>query len=193
MRVIGGSRRGMKLRTAPGRDTRPTADRVKEALFNIIAADVPGARVLDLFAGSGALGIEALSRGASAAIFVERAPQALAALRANLAHTRLQEAATVVAGDVFRALNKLARSGARFDLVLADPPYAAALGARCLQELAAGDLVEPEGLVVLEHAAQEDMPEDVENLRRIRSARYGGTALTFYRRRPPNAEQGGDG
>lgn len=192
MRVIGGSRRGMKLRTAPGRETRPTADRVKEALFDIIAADVPGARVLDLFAGSGALGIEALSRGAASAVFVERSPRALAALRANLEHTRFLEVATVIPGDAFRTLARLGREGAQFDLVFVDPPYAAALGPRCLQALADENLLAPGGLVVVEHEALEDMPEHVENLSRTRSARYGRTALTFFRRRQPDAQQGGD-
>lgn len=182
----------MKLKSAPGRRTRPTADRVKEALFNIIAPHVPGARVLDLFAGSGALGIEALSRGAESALFVERSTQALAALRANLQHTRFEGSGTVVAGDVFRALPRLSRDGRQFDLIFIDPPYAQSLGARCLKAVADSDLVAPDGLAVVEHDAQEDMPERVENLLKIRIARYGGTALSFFRRGPHGAGQGGD-
>lgn len=180
MRVIGGSRRGLRLKSLPGRGTRPTADRVKEALFNIIASHVAGARVLDLFAGTGGLGIEALSRGAASACFVEKSPKAAAVLRANVAHTDFQDEARIVAADVFRALPRLAREGELFDLAFIDPPYDDALGARAVQALGALRLLSPDGLAVVEHAADKDMPERIENLVKIRSARYGGTVLTFY-------------
>src|SRR5690606_41956189 len=116
MRVIGGSRRGLRLAARPGRATRPAADRVKEALFNILAARVPGARVLDLFAGTGALGIEALSRGAASACFVERSPKAARVLRSNVEKAHFQAQARIVAGDVLRVLPRLAEEGASFDL-----------------------------------------------------------------------------
>lgn len=192
MRVIGGSRRGMRLQTLPGRGTRPTSDRVKEALFNIIAPHVPGARVLDLFAGSGSLGIEALSRGAAAAAFVEKSPKAAAKLSANLERTGFKEDAALIVGDVFRTLPKLARQAVPFDIVLLDPPYAQSLGPRCLTALAAAGVVAADGIVVVEHEVQEEMPEHVENFVQIRNARYGGTALTFYRRAQAAAGQGGD-
>src|SRR5690606_30081935 len=117
MRVIGGRCRGMRLQSVPGTTTRPTADRGKESRFNILAPWLADARVLDLFAGTGALGIEALSRGAREAVFVERDPKALRVLRANLRHTKLEELAEVRAGDVARELIRLGRQGRSFDLV----------------------------------------------------------------------------
>lgn len=192
VRVIGGSRRGFRLQALPGRNTRPTADRIKESLFNILAPRLPDARVLDLFAGTGALGIEALSRGASHAHFVEQAPKAVAVLRANVARTRFDDAATIIVADVFRALPRLAKEGARFDLVFIDPPYAAAVGRRTIETAAALDLLSPDGLVVVEHTLEEDMPDRIENLSKIRSARYGRTVLTFYRPSAIGSGQGGD-
>ena len=181
MRVIGGSRRGMRLPRAPGRDTRPTADRVKEALFNIIAADVPGARVLDLFAGSGAAGIEALSRGAAVGALSSSGRPRPAALRANLEQPAFRGSPRSWPGDVVRALPGSAAEGAAFDLVFVDPPYDRERWAPLRCGSWRPRLVAPGGLVVVEHEAQEDMPEHVENLTRIRSARYGRTALSFFR------------
>ena len=121
MRVIAGSARGRRLQAPAGRGTRPTSDRVREAMFSSLADDVPGALVLDLFAGTGALGIEALSRGADAATFVEREPSVLATLKANLASTGLGDRAEVVRSE---AATFVARAeGRRFDVVLCDPPY----------------------------------------------------------------------
>lgn len=193
MRVIGGSRRGLRLAALPGRATRPTADRVKEALFNILAARVPGARVLDLFAGTGALGIEALSRGAASACFVERSPKAARVLRANVEKARFQAQACIVAGDVLRVLPRLAEEGASFDLILIDPPYGRGLGVRSAASAAALGLLSPGGVVVIEHEAEEDMPDNIENLVKIRSARYGRTVLSFFRLGGAEDVQGGGG
>ena len=121
MRVIAGSRKGHKLAAPHGLDTRPTSDRVRENIFNLIGP-LDGARVLDLFAGSGALGIEALSRGAAGAVFVEHDPEALRAIERNLDHLRLT-GARIVRGDVLRTIAQEATAGAKYDLVLVDPPY----------------------------------------------------------------------
>lgn len=121
MRVIAGSAKGQRLSTPPGKDTRPTSDRVREALFSILASEVSEARVCDLFAGSGALGIEALSRGAAYASFVERAPRAVAAIRDTLARTGLAPRAAVHRVDAARFCR--APSAGPFDLILLDPPY----------------------------------------------------------------------
>ncbi len=126
MRVIAGTAKGHQLRAPKGPDTRPTGDRVKEALFSSLQPDLPGSRVLDLFAGSGALGIEALSRGAAEATFVESDRRARAAIDANLTATHLADRATVFGRDVRSTLRALAGRGATFDLVLVDPPYAMA-------------------------------------------------------------------
>ncbi|OUN01547.1 MAG: 16S rRNA (guanine(966)-N(2))-methyltransferase RsmD [Firmicutes bacterium ZCTH02-B6] len=181
MRVIGGRCRGMRLQPVPGTTTRPTADRVKESLFNILAPWVADARVLDLFAGTGALGIEALSRGAREAVFVERDAQALRVLRANLRHTKLEELAEIRAGDVARELLRLGSQGRAFDLVFLDPPYRQGLVPPTLASLAANGLVAPGGWIVVEHDGREEMPEQAANLARVRTVRYGDTALTFFR------------
>src|SRR5215204_512227 len=148
MRVIAGAYGGRRLQAPPGTDTRPTADRVREALFSILGARVEGARVLDLFAGSGALGLEALSRGAAQVTFVESAPAALAALRANLA--ALGAGAEVVRADALRWLHAASRGARQYDLVFLDPPYrrAAELGAPLSDPLPA--VLAPGALVVAE-------------------------------------------
>lgn len=124
MRVVAGTAKGHPLKAPKGPDTRPTSGRVKEAVFSSLQADLPGARVLDLFAGSGALGIEALSRGAAEATFVESDRRAQSAIHANLTTTRLGDNATVVGREVVTALGSLAANGAIFDVVMIDPPYA---------------------------------------------------------------------
>ncbi|HLT58782.1 MAG: 16S rRNA (guanine(966)-N(2))-methyltransferase RsmD [Limnochordales bacterium] len=181
MRVIGGRCRGMRLRSVPGMETRPTTDRVRESLFNILAPWVPGARVLDLFAGTGALGIEALSRGAREAVFVERNPRAVRVLRANLDHTGLAPQAQVRVGDAVRELARLGREGRRFDLVFLDPPYGRGLARDALLALAEAAVVAGEAWVVVEHSGREEMPERAANLAKARAVRYGDTVLTFYR------------
>lgn len=181
MRVISGRCRGMRLRSVPGTATRPTTDRVKESLFNILAPWVPGARVLDLFAGTGALGIEALSRGAQEAVFVEREPRAAAVVRANLRHTGLESLAEVRLADAVREVQRLARQGRQFDLVFMDPPYGQGLAQAALAALGAAGLVAPDGWVVVEHGVREEMPKRAENLAQVRTVRYGDTVLTFFR------------
>ncbi len=154
MRVIAGTARGIQLRV-PKRVTRPTADRVREAVFSSLAARVPGARVLDLFAGSGAMGIEALSRGAEEAVFVEKNAEATEVIRANLEKTRLLSRAHVRASDVEKFFRGVPASGRKFDLVFADPPYRKDDGDRDWVGflLACGSLrgaLSPDGLLVIE-------------------------------------------
>jgi len=180
-RVIAGSARGRRLR-APGEGTRPFGDRVKQTLFAILEPDLPGARVLDLFAGSGAGGIEALSRGAAAAIFVERDRAAARVIDDNLHATGLSENARVVRGDAISYL-KTAADGP-FDLVLLDPPYAeTGLMEAALARLgAAGQpLLAPEAWVVAKHFWRTPPPPAAGLLASVRNRRFGETALTFYR------------
>jgi 16S rRNA (guanine966-N2)-methyltransferase len=178
VRVIAGTAKGRPLRV-PDSGTRPTADRLKQALFNMLGERVPDAAVLDLYAGSGALGIEALSRGARRAVFVERHPRAAAVLRENLARTGLAAAAEVVVGDAAAAC---ARLTGPFDLVLADPPYATGQAARLPQWLAAagGRLLAPDALVAVEHAPMEEMPEGAGNLALIRRRAQGRGCVSLY-------------
>ncbi|HEY8869214.1 MAG TPA: RsmD family RNA methyltransferase [Candidatus Limnocylindrales bacterium] len=195
-RVIAGSARGIRLR-APGPGTRPLNDRAKQVLFAILDPILPGARVLDLFAGSGAAGIEALSRGAARAIFVERDPGAIATIERNLAATGLSGSATVIRGD---ALDWLARDGpaaGAFDVAIVDPPYAEttlltdALG-RLADERA--ELLANDAWVVAKHFWRDPAP-DLGLLASVRERRIGETALTFYRTlspgdRSPNDREG---
>jgi 16S rRNA (guanine966-N2)-methyltransferase len=172
MRVIAGSARGVQLSVPRGKATRPITDRVKETLFGILGDRVVDARVLDLYAGSGAIGIEALSRGAASADFVERDRAALSALRANLERTRV-EGASVHESEVERFL---AAAGDRWDLVVLDPPYEARAIVAPLRALV--PLLAPGASVVIKHFWRDEPPE-VDGLAAVRQRRFGETMLTF--------------
>jgi 16S rRNA (guanine(966)-N(2))-methyltransferase RsmD len=173
MRVIAGTARGVPLTAPKDRSTRPITDRVKETLFAILGERVPDGRVLDLYAGSGAIGIEALSRGAASVDFVERGREALAVLRANLERTRLGGGARVHATDAERFV---ATTDACWDLVVADPPYEARAIVAPLRGVAAR--IDPGGMLVLKHFWRTEPPE-IEGLTTIRQRRFGETMLTF--------------
>lgn len=179
-RIIGGEARGRRLRSLPGRLTRPTADRVKEALFNIISHRVPGAHVLDLFAGTGNLGLEALSRGGRAVVFVDVSAHCARVIRENLAGLGWAERGRVMRGDVRETLARLARTaGVKFDLVFLDPPYRAGLVLPAIEALAAGDLVAAGGIVVAEHDMREEISSAPPGFVLIDQRRYGETILSF--------------
>ncbi|HEY8990148.1 MAG TPA: 16S rRNA (guanine(966)-N(2))-methyltransferase RsmD [Candidatus Limnocylindrales bacterium] len=182
-RVIAGSAKGVRLR-APGPGTRPLADRVKQTLFAILEPELEGADVLDLFAGSGAGGIEALSRGAASALFVERDQEAAAVIDANLRATGLAGPTVgVVRWDVVRWLGE-SNGDAAFDLILVDPPYAeTGLLGRVLAILGEpGAPLKPDARVVAKHFWRDRPPERIGMLAFERERRFGETALTFYRR-----------
>ncbi|MCC6551783.1 MAG: 16S rRNA (guanine(966)-N(2))-methyltransferase RsmD [Polyangiaceae bacterium] len=181
MRVIAGRLGGRKLTAPRGAATRPTSDRVREALFSALG-DLEGAVVCDLYAGTGALGIEALSRGARRAVFVESGRPALAALRQNLSALRLEPDARVIALPVERALTLLHDEGP-YDLALLDPPYAALPQAAAAAARLAAALA-PGGRLVLEHAAR-DAPPDIQGLTRQPTRTYGDTAVSVYARSTP--------
>ena len=149
MRVIAGKARSLKLMTPPGMDTRPTTDRTKETLFNILQPEIGGARFLDLFSGSGAIGIEALSRGAAFAVFVEKDRAAAECIRKNLAFTKLGDNGQILRKDVGAALKSLEK-GEPFDLIFMDPPYGRGLERQVLEYLAHSSLLAEEGTVVVE-------------------------------------------
>ena len=180
MRVIAGEARGRRLRTVPGLATRPTADKVKGAIFSILGSrvDLAGARVLDLFAGSGALGIEALSRGAAHVTFVEQAGPAVGALAANLDTCRFTDRARVMSVAVGRALGQLARQGQRFDGALIDPPYGLGQVAPTLRALHDHGLIRPGGWVIVEHDPKEQ-PEVLPGTELTLQRQYGKTGLAL--------------
>lgn len=179
MRIIGGRFRGRRLATVAG-PVRPTADRVREAIFNILGDRVRDAAVLDLYAGTGALGLEALSRGAATVVFVEQHRRVLQLLQRNLALLGLTSQARILAGRVLGILPRLARSGCRFNLVFLDPPYGHGLAAATLKTLASLDLVQPGGLVVVEHHRAEELAPAYAALHRSDCRTYGTTCVSFY-------------
>ncbi|MDR7417021.1 MAG: 16S rRNA (guanine(966)-N(2))-methyltransferase RsmD [Armatimonadota bacterium] len=174
MRIGAGTSRGRRIRVPPG--VRPTQERARSAIFNMLGERVRQARVLDLFAGAGTLGLEALSRGARWAVFVERAPRAVRTLRANLAEGGWEDQGEVWPMDVFRALVSLGRRGHRFDLVFLDPPYGTGLVERTLEALATSGLLAPGAAVVAESAVREavQIPAGYEV---VRDRRYGDTRV----------------
>jgi len=176
MRVVTGTAKGYRLETPPGQDTRPTSARVKEAVFSIIQFEVEGARVLDLFAGSGQMGIEALSRGARSCVFVDQSKASQTVLRRNLSHTRLGENARLVSAD---ALSYLAGAKEPVDIAFVDPPYREGLLPAVLKGLSG--LVSEGGAVLCETAKGEPLPAQVGRLGLHRRYAYGKTQITVYR------------
>ena len=182
MRVSGGSLRGRRLHAAPGSETRPTTGRARSGLFDWLGDRLSEGVVLDLFAGSGALGIEALSRGACDVVFVERSPRAQRALRKNLRELGIGDRARLIADAVAPAISRLRREGQRFDLVLADPPYG---GGQRWALAKAGHLVDilaPEAVVLLERDRREAPAGGHPGLVRLTSRTYGETAFDWYER-----------
>lgn len=191
MRVISGSARGRKLKSPKSSETRPIMDRVKTALFDILAPEIIGMRVLDLFAGVGSVGIEALSRGAASATFVERSPEAFRLVRENLALTNLSDRAEVLRTDAFAYLQQAAASGRRYDLVYVAPPQYEGLARQALAQLDAAPLTEPDGLVIVQIHPQERGELDnlpLKRLWRYDERKYGSTLLLFY---TDDSEDGG--
>lgn len=193
MRVIAGSARGTRLQCPKGRSVRPTSDRVRESLFNILADSAVEAAVVDLFAGAGTLGIEALSRGGRLCAFVEKDRNCARLLEANLAHTRLSHLAEVVRGDVFRCLSRLEKAEQQFDLVLCDPPYTLTNSREghdrlltLFDRLAADNLVRTDALLVIEHDARTVFADATAHWRLADRRGYGHTALSFFELIPPS-------
>lgn len=176
MRVITGLARGRRLETLPGEVTRPTSEKVKESLFSAIQFDIEGRRVLDLFAGSGQLGIEALSRGASGCVFVDKNTDAVKVIRQNLQNTGLAAKSQVLGTD---AMTYLTRPGDRFDLVFLDPPYAAELLLPALQKVE--PLVNDGGIIVCETEDGVELPERVGRFAVARTYRFGRIHVWLYR------------
>lgn len=179
MRVITGSARGRRLKELEGMETRPTTDRVKEGVFNVIQFDIEGRRVLDLFAGTGQLGIETLSRGAAMAVFVDQRRDAAVLIRDNLKLTELADRARVVNGD---ALAFLSSTKEKFDLIFIDPPYAAELWEAALEAISRFDILADHGIIVCESPMEQELPELAAPYFLHRTYRYGKIKVTTYHR-----------
>lgn len=177
MRVITGTARGMTLRTLEGINVRPTTDKVKEAVFSSIQFEIEGRRILDLFAGSGQLGIEALSRGAKNAVFVDADKNAIKVIKENLAKTRLDGLATVAQTD---SIAFLAMTDKIFDIAFVDPPYETGLLQKALSKI--GKHIAEGGMVICEHPFKEELEDEINGLVKQKEYKYSKTAVTVYRK-----------
>jgi 16S rRNA (guanine966-N2)-methyltransferase len=179
VRIIGGELRGRRLLAPIGGKIRPTSDRVREAIFDILGPVWNFPRVLDLFAGTGALGIEAVSRGAEEAVFVEQGKNALTVLKGNLKELGLKSRAWVLPVAVKRGIAILAEKGSTFNLVFIDPPYGKGLADKALEEIAKGGILAAMGIIVVEHSSREEIVPP-QGLERSQQRRYGDTAVSFF-------------
>ena len=186
MRVITGEYRGRKLETPTGYEIRPTSDKVKESIFNLLMHDTWGRIFCDLFCGTGSLGIEALSRGAEKCYFCDSARESIRLTRRNIEHCGAEESAVVLQGDYQRALSRIPE---QVDVFLLDPPYRAGLYEKCLLKIDKLDLLSRNGIIIAEHGSRDAMPESAGGLKRVREYRYGKTAVSVYRYPQESASQ----
>ena len=187
MRIIGGQNRGLKLATPKGREVRPILDRVRESLFGILRNDVPEAKAADLFAGTGVIGLEALSRGAESCVFVDRDPSCIATINENIQRAHLEEQCRVVRGDVFRSAKDLAGDGP-FDLVFVDPPYRMLRSPRghekvetFIAQLGEPGVLTEDGTVVFRFPSDADVPGHIGPLVQTDQRRYGGMKIALLK------------
>jgi 16S rRNA (guanine(966)-N(2))-methyltransferase RsmD len=181
MRVIGGAAKGRRLLAPKGQAVRPTADRVKESLFNILPRDFSGMKVLDLFAGTGNLSIEALSRGADHAVLVDSSERSVAVIKENLRRLSFATKTEVWVAPAARSLRALARRKESFDIIFLDPPYDQGLAKRSLAIIAQCNLLDDSGTIVVEHSAREALQRRYDSLELHDERRYGDTLLSFYK------------
>lgn len=184
MRVIAGEHKGRRIQAVPGKETRPTTDKVKESLFNRIGPFFEGGQALDLFAGSGNLGIEALSRGLDHVVFVDQQKQAIQTIHNNLETLQLTSHAEVYRNDAFRALKALHKRALTFDYIFLDPPYYKGLYQKLLKQIAELNIAHEGTLLILEHDTGLTLPDVISGFEKDRSEKYGGsTAITLYKRK----------
>lgn len=180
MRIVAGTRKSIPLKAVPGDLTRPTTDKVKESVFNILGPYLDGEMVLDLFAGSGGLGLEALSRGAKESVFIEKNPKAVTVLQENIAKARFQEESLVIRGDAKRAIEQLKEGQKKFDLVFLDPPYAQTKLYDLAELLIQMDLVADGAILVVEHEKSVQVEENIPSAELYRTEKYGSLCVSFF-------------
>jgi 16S rRNA (guanine966-N2)-methyltransferase len=179
MRIIGGTSKGRKLAPVHGRGIRPTSDRVKESIFNILGGDIEDQIVLDLFAGTGNLGLEALSRGASRVLFVEKSRQALSLIQRNLSQCGMEDRAEILPTDALRAIGILNQRKEVFDLILMDPPYEKGLVQRMLTKIENMGICHADSILVIEHDRREALPSRTPGWALLRERKIGDTLISF--------------
>ncbi|WP_439021728.1 16S rRNA (guanine(966)-N(2))-methyltransferase RsmD [Bacillus thuringiensis] len=181
MRVVSGKCKGHPLKAVPGNTTRPTTDKVKESIFNMIGPYFDGGTALDLFGGSGGLGIEAISRGIDKAIFVDRDSKAIKVIHQNLESCRIQEQAEVYRNDAERAVKALIKREVSFDLILIDPPYKEQKIVSLISVMDQHGLLHSDGLIMAEHGNDVVLPDSIGGLAKVRAENYGITAISIYK------------
>ena len=187
MRIITGDYRGRRLETPAGYEVRPTTDKVKEAIFNLLMHDIWDSVVVDLFAGTGNLGLEALSRGAKRCYFCDCARESLKLTKTNIAKCGAQDKSIVIAGDYSKALSKIRE---KVQVFLLDPPYKDGLYEKCLAQIEELDLLAEEGVIIAEHGERDFVPEQVGSLVKVKERKYGKITVSIYRHRK-NAQDAG--
>ena len=181
MRIIGGKYRGRIIKMPKGISVRPTQDRVREAIFNIIREIIPESRILDLYAGSGAFGIEALSRGAKEAIFVDNSLSCIKTIRSNLSILDENNTSSqVLKIDALKAISRLGEEKGKFDIIFLDPPYHKDIAKNTLIKLDACDILSQRSFVIAEHFKKDTVPEELGNMNLFRTKKYGDTIISFY-------------
>lgn len=180
MRVISGKARGLKLNTPKNEDVRPTTDRVKESLFNIINGYIIDGDVLDLFAGTGSLGIECLSRGANKCVFVDVNKTSIDIVKSNIKKARVEDNAEILNIDYKSAIERVKNKNYKFDIIFMDPPYYENMFIDALKKIDESDILKDDGIIVVEHDTKQKFPESIGKLIKDRSKKYGNTTLTFY-------------
>ena len=180
MRIISGNRRGKKLYAFEGRKIRPTADRMREAIFNILSSRVKGSTVLDLFAGTGSFGLEAISRGARSALFIDNHPDAIRLLNKNITACGMLKETSVVKWNIVHNLNCLEGIQTRFELVFMDPPYHRNLVGPTLVHLHESGAVQPAAHIVVEHGLDDPLPHDLDCFNRVDQRKYGKSLVSFF-------------
>ncbi|SDH90477.1 16S rRNA (guanine(966)-N(2))-methyltransferase RsmD [Alteribacillus bidgolensis] len=180
MRVISGKSKGTTLKAVPGMKTRPTSDKVKEALFHRIGPYFNGGSGLDLYAGTGSLGIEAMSRGFSSFVFVDKSPQAVKVIKANVKAANLLESCEIYRNDAKRALAALEKRKKTFDLIFMDPPYDQQELAKMLQAIYDKELLTPSGKIICEHRSSVKLPDTISLITKQTEDLYGDTGVSIY-------------
>lgn len=181
LRVISGKARGLKLNTPKNDDVRPTTDRVKESLFNIINPYIMDGDILDLFAGTGSLGIECLSRGANKCVFVDLNRSSIEIVKSNIKKARVESNSEVLNVDFKAAIERVKNNSYKFDIIFMDPPYYKNMFFEALEKIEKSNILKEDGIIVVEHDTKQEFPENIGKLINYRSKKYGNTTITFYR------------
>lgn len=181
MRIISGTGRGKRLKAPEGLNTRPTSDKVKESVFNIIQSYIMDSNVLDLFSGSGSLGIEALSRGASHCMFIEKNRDSYKIIKENIKSSGFEDRSELYLNDAYVALDLMGKKGKKYDVVFLDPPYSKEMVPLAIQKLYENDIVDKDGIIISEHDDKEVIPEKVSGFINTRTKKYGRTIICIWK------------